>query len=87
MKIKKGFLVSRVGGENIVIATGELSHTFKNMITLNDSGKFIWDMLEKGSSLDEITEALTDEYEVDTSTAQKSAASFIRTLGEAGVLE
>lgn len=87
MKIKKGFLVSRVGGENIVIATGELSLAFKNMITLNDSGKFIWDMLEKGAELPEITKALTDEYEVDEKTAEASAETFIKTLEEAGVLE
>lgn len=87
MKIKKGFLVSRVGGENIVIATGELSKTFKSMITLNDSGKFIWDMLEKGTDLEGIVKAMTEEYEVSGDAARESAQSFIDTLEKAGALE
>ncbi len=87
MKIKQGFLVSRVGGENIVIATGELSKTFKSMITLNDSGKFIWDLLEKGADLDGIVKAMTQEYEVSEEVAKESAQDFIRTLEKAGALE
>lgn len=87
MKIKEGFLVSHVGGENIVIATGELSRSFKNMITLNDSGEFIWQILEKGAELSDIVKALTDEYEVDEKTARESAEKFIDSLKKADVLE
>lgn len=87
MKIKEGFLVSNVGGENIVIATGELSRSFKSMITLNDSGKLIWQILEKGAELSDIVKALTDEYDVDEKTARESAEKFIDTLKKANVLE
>ena len=42
IKIKKGFVVRKVGGENIVVPVGETSKTFHGMIKLNESGGFLW---------------------------------------------
>lgn len=40
MKIKKGFVVRKVAGENIVVPVGGMSKTFHGMIKLNDTGEF-----------------------------------------------
>ena len=44
MKIKEGFVLRQVAGQNIVLSTGnELDMNM--MITLNDTGAFLWEHL------------------------------------------
>ena len=53
MKIKKGFILLEVAGSNVVVCVdGELS--FNGMITLNETGAFIWKQLEKELSNEDI---------------------------------
>ena len=39
MKIKNGFMLRKVGAQNVVVAVGEASRSFNGIIRLNDSGK------------------------------------------------
>ena len=41
MKIKNGFVLNEVAGNNIVVGVGEKSNSLGGMITLNSSGAFI----------------------------------------------
>lgn len=87
MKIKEGFVLRNIAGSNIVVPVGETSAEFNGMITLNDSGAFLWKELEKGSDVDGLTAALLREYDVDEATARSCSAAFIDKLSEAGCLE
>ena len=42
MKIKNGFVIRSVGGENVVVPVGEMSKQFHGMINLNETGAFLW---------------------------------------------
>ena len=87
MKVKEGFVLRTIAGTNIVVPVGAATAQFNGMITLNDSGAFLWRELEKGSDVDSLTEALLKEYDVDEKTARSCAAGFIAKLEEAGCLE
>lgn len=87
MKIKEGFLLRNIAGSNIVVPVGAASVDFNGMITLNDSGAFLWKELEKGGDEETLTAALLREYDVDEAMARSSAIDYIRKLDEAGVLE
>lgn len=87
MKIKEGFLLRNIAGSNIVVPVGAASVDFNGMITLNDSGAFLWKELEKGGDEETLTAALLREYDVDEATARSSAIDYIQKLDEAGVLE
>ncbi len=87
MKIKEGFVLRSIAGSNIVVPVGAASVDFNGMITLNDSGAFLWKLLENGSDVDAMTAALLREYEVDEATARTCSAEFIDKLKEAGCLE
>lgn len=87
MKIKEGFVLRSIAGSNIVVPVGAASLDFNGMITLNDSGAFLWRELEKGSDVDGLTAALLGEYDVDEATARKCSADFIEKLKEAGCVE
>lgn len=86
MKIKDGFVAREVGGETIVIAVGERSKEFNAMVTLNDTGKFLWDKLCTETDTDALVSALLAEYEVDEATARAAVEGFVRKAQEAGLL-
>lgn len=88
MKIKSGFVAKKIAGQFVVVALGEASKIFNGIIKLNDSGKFIWDMLSRGSERDEVVDALLNEYEgVDRETAEADFDKFAETLRGANILE
>ena len=46
MKLKDGFILRTVAGETVVLPAGGVTD-FDMMITLNDTGRFLWELLEK----------------------------------------
>ena len=80
------FIKRKIGTQFVIVAIGEATKRFNGMITVNETGSFIWDQLEKDITLDELTAAITAEYEVDTDTARADATRFIETLKEVGAL-
>ena len=88
MKIKNGFVAKEIAGQYVVVALGQASKIFNGIIKLNDSGKFIWDMLAEGAEMQDIVDALLGEYEgVDEATATADVERFIRELRGANILE
>lgn len=86
MKLKEGFILRTVAGETVVIPTGN-DLDLNMMITLNDTGKFLWEQLEKGAEEAELVTSLLDEYDVDEQTAQKHVVLFLEKLNEHGFLQ
>lgn len=87
MKIKSGFIVRSVGGNRMVVATGERSRQFGGMIRLNESGSFLWDHLTSETDHAALVAALLEEYDIDRVTASADVDVFLNTLREAGVLD
>lgn len=87
MKIKKGFVVREVAGKSVAVATGALSREFHGMVTLNGTGKFLFECLEKDTDVDSLTALLTNEYDVDEATARNAVVNFTDSLRRAGILE
>lgn len=86
MKIKDCFILKNIAGVNTVISTSSKT-TFEGMITLNDTGVFMWKLLEKGISSDELVEKMVEEYGIDKAIAQRDAQGFIDKLTTIDVFE
>ena len=71
MKLDPKFQTATVAGETMVIPVGEAAQTFRGIIRLNETAKFIWDGLAAGQSEGEIVARLTEVYDVDAETAQR----------------
>ena len=80
MKIKKGFVLRKVGGENIVVPVGEMSKSFHGMIKLNETGGFLWNFFLKEQSEEEAVAALLGEYEVSREEAGRDVERFAEIL-------
>ena len=88
MTIKKGFVAKEIAGQYVVVALGEASEIFNGIIKLNESAKFIWDLLVEGKEKDDVVEALLNEYDgVDRETAARDFDNFVNTLKGANIIE
>ena len=86
MKIKDGFVLREVAGDIVVIPSGD-TLDLNMMITLNETGRFLWMILEKGAEKSDLVKALTDEYEVSAEDAQAHIDAFVAKLDENGLLD
>ena len=81
MKLKDGFILRTVAGETVVLPTGGVTN-FDMMITLNDTGRFLWEQLEKETDKDALVKALLAEYDVTEEKARESVDIFTARLKE-----
>lgn len=86
MKLKDGFVLRRVGGHSIVVPVGAQIMDFNCMITLNETGEFLWQQLQQERTTEQLTAALLDEYDVEPATAEADVARFVEQLQQAELL-
>ena len=56
-------------------------------MTLNPVGAFIWKLLEKGATKEELVDAVLKEYEIDRDTASSDIDKYIAKLREKNIIE
>lgn len=87
MKTKKGFMLRSVGNRNVVVAIGKASLEFNGLINLNETGAFIWKMLQTGCEYDDILKAMLSEYDTTEDEAKAGIDAFLAEMRKAGLLE
>ena len=86
MKLKEGFVVREVAGQTVVLPSGE-NLNLNMMITLNGTGKFLWERIAVGADVDSLVADLLAEYDVDEATARAGVERFVAKLESNGFLE
>jgi len=86
MKIKDGYILRQVAGEYVAIPSGN-QLDLNRMITLNDTGAFLWEHLLEEATPEALIEALRAEYEVDAETAAIAVSSFLDRLKDHELLD
>lgn len=89
MRIKKGFALREVCGEQVVMGEGLEVVDFRNLVGLNATASFLWKEAERLSEFtsDQLVAALQSEYDVKKIVAE---ADVERTLDEwlrVGIIE
>ena len=88
MKVKNTIVLRNLAGSNVVVPVGNDLVDFNGMITLNETGAFLWKCLTEHKTHDELTEALMNEYTgVEKEEAGKDIDEFIAVLDKNGILE
>ncbi len=88
MKIKEGFNLRNICGEYIVVAEGEANIDFTNVISVNETAACIWKAVSgKDFTVNDMVEALLEEYEVDKETAEKDCQQLVLDWKKANVLQ
>ena len=87
MKIKEGFLLRNVAGNYVIVPVGDDAVEFNGIVTLNESGKFLWDLLENEITKEELLRKFMEEYNVPEETAKADIKDFMQTLLNSGIVE
>ena len=87
MKAKSGFGIKKVADSFVIVPMGERIVDFSAMITINDTGAFLWEKLQSDITVDELADAIVSEYDVDKETALCDAKEFTDVLLAKKVIE
>ena len=87
MKIKEGFLLRQVGENQIVVPVGSKSVDFRCIITLNETGAFIWKKLQNPCTEQELVDALVAEYDAPQDVIAADVQTYIAALREKNLLD
>lgn len=89
MKVKNGFNLREVCGENIIVAEGDENIDFSNIISMNESSAYLWQEVQKldNFTIDTLTQLLCEQYEIDEATAKKDVTTLATQWAAAGIIE
>ena len=88
MKIKNGFVLREMCGENIVTGEGLEHINFNKLISLNSTAAFLWkELVEKEFSTEDMAKLLIDRYGIDEELAMTDSARLCYAWIKAGVAE
>ena len=85
-RLKDGFIIREIGNQFMAVPVGKQTSEIHGMIALSESGKLLWESLQKGAAVEDLTAILLQNYEVEETVARKDAESFIKALAEQGAL-
>ncbi len=88
MKILKQLVKRKILDETLLVPVGDSSLDVKGLITLNETGELLWDVMTGGAeSFGELAAALVEEYDVSTEAALADAKEFVSRLAELGIVK
>lgn len=86
MHVLEGFVIREIAGETIAIPSGEAARELSGLISLNESGAFLFELLRSEQTEDSLTAALLENFDIDPVTAAQDVSEFLDILRNSGVL-
>lgn len=89
MRIKNGFVLRQVCGENVIVGEGLGAINFGKMLALNETAAWLWQQaVAMGDfTVDALAQKLCDEYEVSLDEAKADVTAIVTEWQNVGVLE
>lgn len=86
MKLKKGFIISKVNDEYIAVAADEAGKAFSGMLKMNGTAAFIAEQLKSEITTDKLVFNVCEKYDVTEELAEESVKSTVENLRKTGIL-
>jgi hypothetical protein len=86
MKIEKEYILREIAGDYIIVPVGKAALEFNGMITVNETGAFLWKQLTKDTTKEELVHAMLEEYEVSEDEARIDIEEFLHLLQQNNIL-
>ena len=83
MKIKKDFILRKVADSYVVVPVGKMTLDFNGIINLNETGAFLFGLLQNGAEREELIEKMLEEYDVSADKAAADIDKFLEKVKEA----
>lgn len=72
----------KTGNEYVLVPITNNIADMNSVYTLNETGAFIWELIDGKKSVNELIDALITEYEIDKDTATEDVFSFIEEMNK-----
>ena len=82
MRLVSGFCIRDILGEKIAIPSQEAARHLSGLASLNETGEFLFRLLENEQTEETLVKELLDNYEIDSLTATTDVQNFIQKLRE-----
>ena len=88
MRIKQGFVLREVCGENVIVGEGLRAVNFGKLLALNESAAWLWKQAQEMGdfTVEALAERLCEEYDVTPDEARTDVAAIIAEWQNAGVV-
>ena len=89
MRIKKGFVLRVVCGENVIVGEGLGAINFGKLLSLNESAAWLWKQAqEQGDfTVESLAEKLYETYDVSLEEARQDVAEIVEDWKKIEVVE
>jgi len=87
MKINPNFVLRQLADTWVVLSLADATVDFNGMITLNESGVLLWNVLEQGADVNALVNAILAEYSVSEHQARMDVEEFVQKLRNVGCLD
>lgn len=71
------YIKRTIAGEHMLIPTGEATQEFNGMVSMNETGAFIWDCLKEPKTVEELVQMLLQEYELEETMALEDILAYL----------
>ena len=82
----KEFILREIAGEHILVPIGTAAANFNGLISMNEVGRFLFDLLAEERTPQELADCVCGEYDVPPETALQDVGDFLQQLREIGAL-
>ena len=86
-RIKSGFVLRQICGETVLFGEGPELLNYGQMICLNETAAWLWEHATGDFTVEQLAEALTEEYDVSPELARKDVEAIVRQWKELGLIE
>ncbi len=88
MKLKSGFVLRDVCGEQVIMGEGLAALDFGRLLSLNETAAWLWKKASEGDfSIESLSVALCEEYDVTLEQAKTDVAAIVEEWRKVGVVE
>jgi hypothetical protein len=87
MKRKKECFLRKIGEIYMIVPVEEHQIQLDRIFSMNETGAYLWNLLEQEMTREEMLDAMQSEYLIDREMAEKDLTEFLKKIQTAGMLE
>ena len=87
MKIEKEFVLREIADDYVIIPTGKTVLEFNGLISVNEVGASIWEMLQQETTFEALVQGILAEYDVEEAVVREDVYEFLYQLSDKGILD
>ena len=86
MRRNDGFILRKAADLTVIVPVGREAVRFPGMLSVNETGRFLWELLQEEQTRQTLARALTDTFQVEGRQAEQDVHDFLEKLRAAGAV-